>query len=199
MSVVSTALHSSAAPRKGSGGQALPGVGMGSIERRAPSAGTPDGQEQSEADPGVPQGWWDAVTGAHVAGGNAGTRALPERAGQPQPTLPSMPRGASGPPSRARTRATREVEAAVARALERAREDDWWHLASPQSWEQGRTRWKVPSRTEPGKAYTVWIVNETNPDWWRRLACSCPAGQDARYLVCWHRAAVHLRLMALKR
>lgn len=199
MSAVPPSLHSPAASREGPGSPALPGMGVGPVARRAPGARAPDRQEQSEADPGLPEGWWDALTGQDVARGNARIGGVPEGAGQSQPPLPFMPRGAHGSPSRARTGAAREVEAAVARALERARDGDWWQLASPQSWEQGRTRWKVPSRTEPGKAYTVWVVNDTNPDWWRRLACNCPAGQDARYLVCWHRAAVHLRLMALKK
>jgi hypothetical protein len=60
-------------------------------------------------------------------------------------------------------------------------------------WDRQEKVWFVPSNTEQGKWYAVYVLPEA-PErgaWWLRLGCSCPAG-DAGRRACWHRARVAL-------
>lgn len=60
-------------------------------------------------------------------------------------------------------------------------------------WAKKEGAWHVPSVSVPGEWYRVWVEPGTAAwlPWWRRLSCSCPAG-EAGYSACWHRARVAL-------
>ena len=141
----------------------------------------------SHADAGQDlEGWWTSLG------------AVPQGEWQPGPALPPVP---SPVPRTAAPRTAApagDAARAAERAVERARDADWWSLASPQSWHPGLPTWRVPSRTTPGQFYTVARIREWGDDWWRSLDCNCEAIRSGRYAVCWHKAAVWLRHQALR-
>lgn len=177
---------------------ALPGL----RERRdvpAPRAGPPAWPVQGKDHPSVSQTRGHTHAREDLEGWWASLGAVSEAEGPPGPALPAVPPPVPRTRTRAFTPPAGDAARAAERAVERARDGDWWQLASPQSWDTGLPKWRVPSRTTPGQFYTVARIREWGPDWWRSLTCDCEAIRSGRYAVCWHKASVWLRHQALRR
>lgn len=125
--------------------------------------------------------------------GDPDSGAPAEEGGTPQLVLPGLP---AHPPLRGRVsreRATEPPESALSAAFAKAREREWWRLVA---WQWDRNHWLCPSRTIPGDTYILAVRSGSvrKDPWWWRFTCSCPAEASGRYLACWHKAALYLRL-----
>lgn len=64
-------------------------------------------------------------------------------------------------------------------------------LGLPHLHQRADGSWGVPSATQPGTEYTVWLTNPARP------TCSCPSGARAvaagRVSKCWHLPAAQAR------
>jgi hypothetical protein len=128
-----------------------------------------------------------------VAGGNAPVGAEDEAEGPHQRLLPGLQDRPVHVQRVARVGPTEPPESALQSALAKAREREWWRLVS---WQWDRGHWLCPSRTVPGDSYvlTVRPASVRSSPWWWRFKCSCPAEASGKYLACWHKAALYLRL-----
>jgi len=79
----------------------------------------------------------------------------------------------------------------TAKALERASEGGRW---TGVTFDPGSGEWIVPSASDQDLDHIVTIhsINVPSGAWWKRLRCSCPAGNKG-LAVCWHKAAVFIR------
>lgn len=138
-----------------------------------------------------------AAPSANVARGRASARTVPQASREPGPALSYLPRRVLEERAGATDEQASALGRALGRAVERATAGDWWTLVAPQPWVNGLRRWHVPSATTAGEWYIVWETRPNAPQWWQRFGCNCAAGSSTHYAVCWHRAAVWVRLQVV--
>lgn len=138
-----------------------------------------------------------AAPSANVARGRHSARTIPQEAREPGPALSYLPRRVLEERARASDATAAALGRAIGRAVQRATAGDWWTLVAPQPWVNGLRRWHVPSATTAGEWYIVWETRPNAPQWWQRFGCNCAAAASTHYAVCWHRAAVWVRLQVV--